>query len=164
MPKMTLSEVKEYSIILERFGEPIGDAPSTIGVPDEREEIETLSESRLHVGQQEILEMWENLYEELGQVNLEELANWLGTSESTVRMSLPHRLQIIENDEIIEKRFIIETKKKKAPSKSTAKSWIKGTKKFSDKVKKAKSAGMDNPEGFAAWMQHKATGKWPNKD
>lgn len=106
MPKMTLKEVKEYSMILERFGEPIGDTPSTIGVPDEREEIETISESRLHVGQQEILETWENLQEELGQVNLEELANWLGTSESTIRMSLPHRLRIDENDEIVEKKFV----------------------------------------------------------
>jgi len=106
MSKMTLQEVKEYSLILERFGEPIGDAPPAVGVPDEREEAETLSESRLHVGQLEILEMWENLYEELGQVNLEELANWLGTSESTIRMSLPHRLRIDENDEVVEKKLI----------------------------------------------------------
>ena len=54
--------------------------------------------------------------------------------------------------------------KKKGPSKDAAKSWVKGTKKFSDKVAKAKKAGMKNPEGFAAWMQHKATGKWPSSE
>lgn len=136
MSKMTLQEAKEYSLILERFGEPIGDAPPVVGVPDEREEVETLSESRLHIGQQEILETWQNLYEELGQVNLEELANWLGTSESAIRISLPHSLRIEENNEVVQKGYVVEAKKKKGPSKSTAKSWIKGTKKFSDKVKK----------------------------
>jgi hypothetical protein len=50
------------------------------------------------------------------------------------------------------------TKQKRA-----AKSFVKGTKKFSDKVKKAKRAGMENPEGFAAWAQHTATGKWPSE-
>jgi len=58
---------------------------------------------------------------------------------------------------------LCESKKKKGPSKKAAKSWIKGTKKFSDKVAKAKKAGMKNPEGFAAWMMHKATNKWPNE-
>lgn len=54
--------------------------------------------------------------------------------------------------------------KKKGPSKKTAKSWVKGTKKFSDKVSKAKRAGADDPAAFAAWMQHRATGTWPSQD
>lgn len=28
-----------YKVLVERFGRPIGDSPSTVGVPDEREEI-----------------------------------------------------------------------------------------------------------------------------
>jgi len=82
-----------YQVLLERFGEPIGKAPATPGVPDER------------------------------------------TDEA----------------------------KKKGPSKKAAKSWVKGTKKFSDKVDKAKKMGMKSPSGFAAWMQHKATGEWPSE-
>lgn len=114
MNKLNLNESTVYNLILERFGEPIGDAPPTVGVPDERnidessinldESARRLDESaRRFVGQQEILEMWETLYEQLGQVNIEELASWLGTSESAIRISLPHRLRIDENDEIIEK-------------------------------------------------------------
>lgn len=53
--------------------------------------------------------------------------------------------------------------KKKGPSKKAAKSWIAGTKKFSDKVAKAKRAGVEDPAAFAAWMQHRATGKWPSE-
>lgn len=53
--------------------------------------------------------------------------------------------------------------KRKGMTKKGAQSWVKGTKKFSDKVAKAKKAGMKNPEGFAAWAQHKATGKWPSE-
>jgi hypothetical protein len=49
-------------------------------------------------------------------------------------------------------------------SKKAAKSWTKGTKKFKDKVNKAKKAGMKNPEGFAAWIEKKATGHWPSED
>jgi hypothetical protein len=52
--------------------------------------------------------------------------------------------------------------KKKGPSKKAAKGWVKGTKTFKQKVNKAKKIpGIDNPEGFAASTEHKATGKWP---
>ena len=53
--------------------------------------------------------------------------------------------------------------KRKGPTKKAAKSWIAGTKKFSDKVAKAKRAGADDPEAFAAWMMHRATGRWPSE-
>lgn len=88
---------KIYRVLLERFGEPIGDAPTTVGVADEREDLK-------------------------------------------------------------------EAKKRKGPTKKAAKSWVKGTKTFKDKVKKAKKAGAKSPEGLAAWMQHRATGKWPSEE
>ena len=36
--KQTLDEASKiiYQTILEKFGRPIGDSPSTVGVPDER--------------------------------------------------------------------------------------------------------------------------------
>jgi hypothetical protein len=82
---------KVFNILVERFGRPIGESPSTVGVPDEREEI----------------------------------------SED-------------------------------GPSKKTAKKILKGTKTFKDKVKKVKKWAKD-PEAAAAWMMHKATGKWPGE-
>lgn len=54
------------------------------------------------------------------------------------------------------------TEKSTKTQKAAAKGFVKGTKKFKDKVTKAKKAGMKNPEGFAAWAQHAATGKWPS--
>lgn len=54
--------------------------------------------------------------------------------------------------------------KRQANRKQQAKSFVKGTKTFKQKVTKARRAGMENPEGFAAWAQHKATGKWPSED
>ena len=67
-----------------------------------------------------------------------------------------------EDDELLHDDKSLD-EKSKGPSKKGAKSFIKGTKKFSDKVAKAKRAGAKNPEGLAAWMMHKATGKWPSK-
>lgn len=80
-----------FKTLIERFGRPIGDSPTTVGVPDEREEI----------------------------------------SEG-------------------------------GPSKKTAKKILKGTKTFKDKVKKVKKWAKD-PEAAAAWMMHRATGKWPSE-
>ncbi len=94
MSRQNLDEAivdKVFSILVERFGRPIGGSPSTVGVPDEREEI-------LEGG----------------------------------------------------------------PSKKTAKKILKGTKTFKDKVKKVKKWAKD-PEAAAAWMMHKATGKWPSE-
>jgi hypothetical protein len=53
-------------------------------------------------------------------------------------------------------------KKRKGPSKSTAKKILKGTKTFAQKMKKV-SGWADNPAAGAAWMMHKATGKWPSQ-
>jgi poly(A) polymerase Pap1 len=70
-------------------------------------------------------------------------------------------------EELIETLFgqpLLETSKKQKKSKKVAKSWIKDTKTFKDKVEKAEKMGMENPAGFAAYMQHQATGKWPSED
>lgn len=53
-------------------------------------------------------------------------------------------------------------KRKKGPSKKTAKKMLKGTKTFAAKVKKV-SSWADNPPAAAAWLMHKATGKWPSQ-
>jgi len=52
--------------------------------------------------------------------------------------------------------------KSKGPSKKTAQKILKGTKTFKDKVKKVEK-WADEPEAAAAWMMHKATGKWPSE-
>jgi hypothetical protein len=51
---------------------------------------------------------------------------------------------------------------KKGPSKKTAKKILKGTKTFKDKMEKV-SGWADDPAAAAAWMMHKATGKWPSE-
>jgi len=153
-------------IIQEKFGDSIGsyagDAP--VGVRDERDEDDTITESRDRVGSREIMTTWEDLYRESGEVALETLVSWLGTTEDAVVQNMPRGLVVDENDFVIEDGggFMGEGKKK-GPSKKQAKGFIKGTKKFIDKVAKAKKAGMKNPEGFAATMQHAATGKWPGE-
>lgn len=53
-------------------------------------------------------------------------------------------------------------KSKKGPSKKTAKKILKGTKTFAAKMKKV-SGWAENPPAAAAWMMHKATGKWPRE-
>ena len=55
-----------------------------------------------------------------------------------------------------------EAKKKKGPSKKTAKKILKGTKSFAQKMKKV-SGWAEDPAAAAAWMMHKATGKWPSE-
>jgi hypothetical protein len=170
---------KMYRVVLERFGEPIGKAAAVPGVPDEREDegteltgnrtVRPLDETRFNVSPDEVVTTWEDLYGEMGSVSLEELASWVASTSDVVEAALPDWLYVDEAGNVVEKVETDElgapdvSESKKGPSKKGAKNWVKGTKKFSDKVKKAKKAGMKNPEGFAAWMQHKATGKWPSK-
>jgi hypothetical protein len=59
-------------------------------------------------------------------------------------------------------RTEVSEAKKKGPSKKTAQKIIRGTKTFKDKVKKVEK-WADEPEAAAAWMMHKATGKWPSE-
>jgi hypothetical protein len=152
-----------------------------------------LTETRGKVSSEEVTTTWEDLYSDPelgGAVNVEDLASWLATTVDAVKSVLPSWLMVDKNNDVVEKgmstpppalkkplmqvlpspvwtksRMAYEGKshKKKGTSKKAAKSFIKGTKKFSDKVKKAKDAGMENPEGFAAWAMHKATGRWPNE-
>lgn len=63
---------------------------------------------------------------------------------------------------LIRESLTIEASKKHpAPSKKAARSFVKGTKTFKQKEKKAKWA--DDPGAMAAWMQHRATGEWPHR-
>lgn len=55
-----------------------------------------------------------------------------------------------------------EAKKKKGPTKKTAQKILRGTKTFKDKMKKV-SSWAEDPAAAAAWMMHKATGKWPSE-
>lgn len=130
-------------ILTERFGEPL-----------------SMEETRVRISPQEVITTWEDLYREEGIVSLEALASWLATTEEAVVAALPSYLTVNDEGDVVENN--VAEAKKRGPSKAAAKSWVKGTKKFKDKVKKAKSAGMENPEGFAAWMTHKATGAWPS--
>lgn len=51
---------------------------------------------------------------------------------------------------------------KQGPSAKTAKKILRGTKTFKEKMKKV-SGWADDPAAAAAWMMHKATGKWPSE-
>ena len=51
---------------------------------------------------------------------------------------------------------------KQGPSPKTAKKILRGTKTFKEKMKKV-SGWADDPAAAAAWMMHKATGKWPSE-
>lgn len=53
-------------------------------------------------------------------------------------------------------------KKNKGPSKKTAKKILKGADTFAKKMEKV-SGWAENPAAAAAWMMHKATGKWPQE-
>lgn len=164
--------------LLETFGEPIGDVPSTVGVPDERD----LNETRNRVSSKEIEVTWEDLFvNNMEEPTVDELASWLGSTPEAVEAALPKWLIIDDEGYVLDggmssrannnppeksgvfRRGDLKMAEGKGMSKKGAKSWIKGTKKFSDKVAKARRAGMKNPEGFAAWAQHKATGKWPRE-
>jgi hypothetical protein len=56
----------------------------------------------------------------------------------------------------------MEEAQNKGPSKKTAKKILRGTKTFADKMTKV-SGWADEPAAAAAWMMHKATGKWPSE-
>lgn len=51
---------------------------------------------------------------------------------------------------------------KDGPSPETAKKILKGTKTFAQKMKKV-SGWAEDPAAAAAWMTHRATGKWPSE-
>lgn len=53
-------------------------------------------------------------------------------------------------------------KKKKGPTKKGAAKILKGADTFAQKMKKV-SGWAENPPAAAAWMMHKATGKWPSE-
>lgn len=54
----------------------------------------------------------------------------------------------------------ISEAKKGGPSKKTAKKILRGTKTFKEKMKKV-GKWADDPAAAAAWMMHRAYGKWP---
>lgn len=73
----------------------------------------------------------------------------------------------IEEIRQVVREVLVERKKRKAsnkkgPTKKAAQKILRGTKTFKQKVKKV-SKWADDPEAAAAWMMHKATGKWPSE-
>ena len=146
---------KVYRVLLERFGRPIGESPSTVGVPDERNEAGSMAISRVvrpvSEGEgcakcgmdEEVCEC--DMYEE--DLNEKSSCDECGMSE-----------------EVCECSYMSEGRKKgrKGPSKKTAKKILRGTKTFAAKMKKV-SGWADDPAAAAAWMMHKATGKWPRQ-
>lgn len=56
----------------------------------------------------------------------------------------------------------MDEEEKKGPSKKTAQKILRGTKTFKQKMKKVEK-WADDPAAAAAWMTHKATGKWPSE-
>lgn len=178
MKKSRIDEatLRVYRSLLERFGEPIGQAPSTVGVPDERQDESTMCQSCGGSHREDENCDDENLYVEgmlvAGDFRAGDMVTMYGINEkgkvtrvdrnvisvmwpgaSVAQEHFPDELEIVD----------MMGEAKKGPSKKQAKSWIEGTKKFSDKVDKAKKMGMKSPSGFAAWMQHKATGEWPSE-
>ncbi len=111
--KLDETAVKVYQRLLEKFGEPIGERPTTYGVPDERADEEKMCEG-------------------------------CGCSQGVCECGMT------------------EAKKGKGPSKKTAKKILKGTKTFKQKMQKV-SGWAEDPAAAAAWMMHKATGKWPSE-
>lgn len=78
------------------------------------------------------------------------------------------KFTIEEIQQLVREMLIERAKKKKVkeknkgPSKKNAQKILKGTKTFKQKVQKVKK-WADDPEAAAAWMMHKATGKWPSE-
>ena len=58
--------------------------------------------------------------------------------------------------------YMNEKEERKGPSKKTAQKILRGTKSFKEKMKKV-SGWAEDPAAAAAWMMHKATGKWPRE-
>lgn len=56
--------------------------------------IVNLVEERSSLSQEEIMITWEDLTEEFGEVDIEQLASFLGASKSMVRKLLPKKLSI----------------------------------------------------------------------
>lgn len=146
-----------YKTLLERFGRPIGESPSTVGVPDERNEAGSMSTARVahpisedgtcaKCGMDEegceCNEMYEGAVDELN--TCDECGMYEDVCECSGYMSEGRK------------------KKRKGPSKKTAKKILRGTKTFAQKMAKV-SGWAENPGAAAAWMMHKATGKWPSQ-
>ncbi len=119
MNSKNLNEVTRlvYRRLLERFGEPIGDRPTTYGVSDERPREEKTCES-------------------CGGYN----------------------------EGVCECGMTEAGRKDKGPSKATAKKMLKRAKTFKQKKKIASKWAKKSLGGAAAWLQHRATGKWPRED
>jgi hypothetical protein len=125
--------------LLERFGEPIGALAGTsmIGVRDEREDLDICPDcGMLPIG---------------GQCGCQKKEPCSACSMMPANVNSGCECNISEG------------KKKKGPSKKTARKILRGTKTFKQKMKKVEK-WADNPAAAAAWMQHRATGEWPSKD
>lgn len=127
--------------LLERFGDPIGSfaGQSSVGVRDERDSLDVCP-----------------------VCGMLPIAGKCGCQEEPQTCDGCGMLPPVANSNC-GCGEIFEGKKKKGPSKKTARKILRGTKTFKQKMKKVEK-WADNPAAAAAWMQHKATGEWPSKD
>ena len=144
-----------YRMLLERFGRPIGDSPSTVGVPDERNEAGSMATSRV-----------------ARPIAESESCSKCGMDEKSCECNEMYEGDLDElstcdecgmYEEVCECGYMTEgRKKRKGPTKKTAKKILGGTKTFAAKMRKV-SGWANDPAAAAAWMMHKATGKWPRQ-
>jgi hypothetical protein len=80
------------------------------------------------------------------------IGSYAGDAPAGAEMKSRNEIDEVEIDETNER----------GPSKKTAKKILRGTKTFKGKVKKV-AGWADDPEVAAAWMMHKASGKWPSE-
>jgi hypothetical protein len=96
---------------------------------------------------------------------VEETCSECGMSEATCECGMNEASKACSEcgmDESVCECGMNEGKKKKGPSKKTAKKILRGTKTFKDKMEKV-SGWAEDPAAAAAWMMHKATKKWPSE-
>jgi hypothetical protein len=146
--------MKNYSELLkEKFGEPIGmmAGQPMVGVRDERTDVcphcgELPIDGICGCGDQcpQCAEMPVDNSCGCGLREAEKTCDECGMKEEVCECSMS------------------EAKKKKGPTKKTAQKILRGTKTFKDKMKKV-SNWAEDPAAAAAWMMHKATGKWPSE-
>ena len=169
--KKNINETRAFEnvcrMLLERFGEPIGDSNATAGVHDERPKgttgtgkcegcgmdeakctCENLDELRASANPSEIGTTWEDLYIELGAVTLDDLASWIGTTNDVVEKNLPKFLMVNPKGEVIEKGMsgrMQEAEKKNLSTKKPAKTLAKDAKKVEDKPIKRQARSPKSP-------------------
>lgn len=142
--------------LLERFGDPIGTyaGQSTVGVRDEAEACSSCGMMPIKGG---CSCQGSDVCPRCGMMPAQV------DKPCTCGLSEGKMCEMCGMEEDVCECGIYEAKrKKKGPTKKTAQKILKGTKTFKEKMKKVEK-WADDPGAAAAWMMHKATGKWPSE-